>query len=137
MPQRQAMVPLTLKDGTHIPAGTRVSFANYQHQNDPSVTPDPGLFDPLRCYRKRHSTAELKNKFQAVQLDPDINPFGHGTQACPGRYFAVAEIKFIMARLLRDYEFKFLETQGKPKWIHADENLVNDPGAKMMMRKRK
>ncbi|KAI1459353.1 cytochrome P450 [Annulohypoxylon moriforme] len=137
MPQRQAVVPLTLKDGTHIPAGSRVSFANYQHQNDPSVTPDPQLFDPLRCFRKRHSTAEPRNKFQAVQLDPDINPFGYGSQACPGRYFAVAEIKFIMARLLRDYEFKFSGTQGKPKVIHADENIMNDPAARMMMRKRR
>ncbi|KAI0598801.1 cytochrome P450 [Biscogniauxia sp. FL1348] len=137
MPQRKAVVPLTLKDGTHIPAGSRVSFANYQHQNDPSVTPNPQVFDPLRCYRKRHSTAETRNKFQAVQLDPDINTFGNGSQACPGRYFAVAEIKFIMARLLRDYEFKFSETQGRPKMIHADENILNDPAAKIMMRKRR
>ncbi len=92
MPQRQAVVPLTLK---------RVAFANRQHQNDPSVTPNLEVIDPLRCYRKRHSTTELKSKFQAVQLGPDVNTFGYRSQACPGRYVAVAEIKLIIARLRR------------------------------------
>lgn len=30
--------------------------------------------------------------------------FGYGRHACPGRFFAAAEIKLLLARLLLDYE---------------------------------
>ncbi|KAF2191565.1 cytochrome P450 [Zopfia rhizophila CBS 207.26] len=135
-PQRLAVVPITLKDGTHIPAGTRIACANHNILNDPLTTPNPDQFDPMRSYRKRHESGEL-NKHLAGQTDKDNLSFGHGKQACPGRYFAVGEIKMILARLLLEFEFKYPEGKSRPRNFYADENVFPDPWARLMMRKRR
>jgi cytochrome P450 len=70
------------------------------------------------------------------QSDPDNMSFGYGSQVCPGRYFAVGEIKMILMRLLQEYEFRPPEGKGRPDHIHADENVVLDPSAKVMMKRR-
>ncbi|KAI0008538.1 cytochrome P450 [Xylariaceae sp. FL0662B] len=134
-PQRVALVPLTLKDGTHIPAGTRIAWAGHHHANDPNVTLDPKTFDPLRNYRKRHSSPESLSKYTAGQTDLNSLSFGYGNQACPGRYFAVAEIKMIMSRLLCEFDLEYPEEQSQPRTMYADENIFTDPDAKLMMKK--
>ncbi|KAI0161016.1 cytochrome P450 [Hypoxylon sp. FL1284] len=136
-PQRVANQSFTFKDGTHIAAGTRLTFCNYAHQHDPAVTPNPEAFDPMRSYRKRHSAPEHMNKYISTQLGDTNLTFGYGNQACPGRYFAVAEIKMIMVRLLSEFEFKFFDGQSRPKSRYADENVYPDPDAKILMRRRR
>lgn len=133
------MVPIILKDGTQIPVGTRIAWAGPQHAWDPKVTPEPERFDPMRSYRKRHTgNGDRVNKFMAGQSDPDNMSFGYGGQVCPGRYFAVCEIKLMLMRLLQ--EFDFASPAGKssrPKPIYADENVILDPYAKVMIKKRR
>ncbi|KAL5114030.1 hypothetical protein ACEQ8H_008086 [Pleosporales sp. CAS-2024a] len=136
-PQRIAMVPMTLKDGTFIPKGVRIAWAGPQHAFDPKITPDPTRFDPMRSYHKRHlNNGENAHKFMVGQSDPDNMSFGYGSQVCPGRYFAVGEIKLVLMRLLQEYEFKAPRGKGRPNSIHADENVILDPYAKVMIRKR-
>lgn len=136
-PQRIALVPLKLKDGTEIPKGARVAFAGHHHANDPRVAPNPEVFDPMRSYRRRHSgdNANL-TKFTAGMTNSDSLSFGYGGQACPGRYFAVGEIKMVMARLLSEFEFKLPDGKPRPSIMYADENVFMDPSAKLMMRRR-
>ncbi|OJJ05788.1 hypothetical protein ASPVEDRAFT_32144 [Aspergillus versicolor CBS 583.65] len=136
-PQRLALTPLTLKDGTHIPKGAMVAWAGHHHANDPSIAPEPEVFDPMRNYRKRHANnGENMNKFVAGQTDINSLSFGYGGQACPGRYFAVSEIKMILARLLVELDFAYPEGKSRPQNMFADENVFMDPKAKLMMRKR-
>ncbi|GAB0141471.1 hypothetical protein EsHS_00002064 [Epichloe bromicola] len=136
-PQRIALVPLTLKDGTEIPAGARIAWAGYHHANDPSVTDKPEEFDPLRSYRKRYTDQGVNfNKFIAGQTNSSSLSFRYGNQACPGRYFAVGEIKMILMRLLLEFEFKFPEGLSRLKIMYPDENVFMDPHARLMMRKR-
>ena len=61
--------------------------------------------------------------------------FGHGKYACPGRFFAVLEMKMILARFLLDYEFKYPEGQGRPRNLTMDENVLPDPAATLLVRK--
>ncbi|KHN93731.1 Cytochrome P450 [Metarhizium album ARSEF 1941] len=137
-PQRIALVPLTLKDGTHIPKGTRIAWAGPQHAFDPVTTPDPEMFNPMRSYHKRHANGgENVHKFMAGQSDPDNMSFGYGNQVCPGRYFAVYEIKLVLMRLLQEFDFEFPQGKRRPRSVYADENVILDPHAKVMMRKRK
>ncbi|KAI1325994.1 cytochrome P450 [Xylariaceae sp. FL0255] len=136
-PQRVAIEPLTLKDGTTIPAGTWVAWAGHQHANDAAVISNPATFDPMRSYRKRHSAPGLESKYAAGQADMNSLAFGYGTQACPGCYFAVGEIKMILARLLIECEFKYPPGKSHPKAIHSYEIVHVDPGAKLMARRRK
>ncbi|OTB02044.1 hypothetical protein M426DRAFT_63005 [Hypoxylon sp. CI-4A] len=136
-PQRVATVPLTLEDGTHILARTHVGWAHYYYVMDPLVTPNPETFDPLRSFRKRYSSPEEMNKHVAGQTDPDRLSFGYGKQACPGRYFAMGEIKIMLVRLLSEYDFEFPQGKTRPKPMHANENVFVDPTARLMMKKRK
>ncbi|QPG94585.1 hypothetical protein C2857_006437 [Epichloe festucae Fl1] len=137
-PQRIALVPLTLKDGTEIPAGARIAWAGYHHANDPSVVDKPEEFDPLRSYRKRYTDQGVNlNRFIAGQPNSSSLSFGYGNQAaCPGRYFAVGEIKMTLMRPLLEFEFKFPEGHSRPKTMYADENVFMGPHARLMMRKR-
>ncbi|KAI2637164.1 cytochrome P450 [Hypomontagnella submonticulosa] len=135
-PQRVALESLTLKDGTHIPAGSRIAWAGHHHLNDPSVTATPELFDPMRSYRKRHSSPDNMNKHLAGQTSTDNVTFGYGKLACPGRAFSVGEIKLILARLIHQFEFKFPDGKSRPLTMYADENVFADPNGRVMMRIR-
>ncbi|KAI1316819.1 cytochrome P450 [Xylariaceae sp. FL0255] len=135
-PQRVALESLTLKDGTYIPQGARISWAGHHHMNDPSITPHPEMFDPMRSYRARHSSPDQMNKHLAGQTSPDNLAFGYGKLACPGRAFSVGEIKLILARLLSMYEFRFPEGKTRPLNLFADENVFPDPEATVLMRRR-
>ncbi|KAI0143727.1 cytochrome P450 [Xylariaceae sp. FL1272] len=135
-PQRIATICLKLRDVTNIPAGTRVAWAGHHNAIDSNVVPEPNLFDPMRSYRKRRANGGKDgHRLMAGQSDPDNMSFGYGGQVCPGRYFAVCEIKSILMRLLREFEFNAVPGKGTPKFFHVDENIVIDPSAKLMMRK--
>lgn len=136
-PRRIAMVLLTLKDGTYIPKGTRIAWAGPQHAFDPVITPDPDKFDPMRSYRKRHNgNGQNLHKFMVGQSDPDNMSFGYGGQVCPGRYLAVGEIKLVLMRLLQEFDFASPKGNVRPRSIYADENVLLNPYAKVMMKKR-
>lgn len=129
-----ALVPLTLRDGVEIPKGTRIAWTGHHHGNDPAQVPDPEIFDLLRSYRKRHAVnGENKDKYTAGQPNLNYVSFGYGGQPCPGR----SEVMLIMAKLLLEFEFKYPEGETRPKVMYADENVFMDPGAKLMMRRRK
>ncbi|KAJ8128392.1 hypothetical protein O1611_g5244 [Lasiodiplodia mahajangana] len=137
-PQRVAMEPLTLKDGTYIPKGSRICWAGYDRINDAHVTPNPEVFDPMRSYRKRYASLGQRHKFLAGQTSPDNLAFGYGKLACPGRAFAVGETKLILSRLIAQYDFRFPETiRSRPENMYADKNVFPDPNVKVMMRRRK
>ncbi|KAI1819276.1 cytochrome P450 [Xylaria intraflava] len=112
-PQRVAMESLTLKDGTRIPKGARISWAGYHHTNDSAM-----------------------NKHLAGQTSLDNLAFVYGKLACPGRAFLVGEIKLILARLLASYDFQFPEGKARPLNMFADENVFPDPSATVMMKRR-
>ncbi|ODA81013.1 hypothetical protein RJ55_03974 [Drechmeria coniospora] len=135
-PQRLAIQDIRLKDGTRVPAGTRLAFANYEHSMDSDVFDEPREFDPMRSYRRRMSSADQRDLHKAGMTHPDNLAFGYGNQACAGRQFAVAEIKLIMARLLHDFEFRFPEGKARPKARHVNENCFTDQTMTLMMRKR-
>ncbi|KAK8132038.1 cytochrome P450 monooxygenase, partial [Apiospora kogelbergensis] len=137
-PQRIALEALTLKDGTKIPKGARIAWAGHELANDADVVARPERFDPLRSYRKRHADYEKnKHRFTAGQTNAASLSFGYGGQACPGRYFAVAEIKLVLMRLLLEFEFRLPDGKKRPQTMYADENVFMDPSAKLMMRTRK
>ncbi|KAF2967351.1 hypothetical protein GQX73_g6208 [Xylaria multiplex] len=136
-PQRVALESLTLKDGTYIPKGSRICWANDNQINDPSITPNPEVFDPLRSYVKRHSSPDQMNKHLAGQTSPDNLSFGYGKLACPGRHFGVNEFKLIMARLIMEYDFKLPDNAtSRPRLISIDEFMFTDPKARVMMKLR-
>lgn len=96
---------LKTSTGHIIPAGTRMTINSHAINQDPEVYPDPTRFDPFRFARLRDLVGnELKFQHASTGLD-NIN-FGHGLWACPGRFFANAEIKVVLAHLLMRYDIK-------------------------------
>ncbi|KAH4007251.1 hypothetical protein HBI81_039170 [Parastagonospora nodorum] len=131
--QRHALVPISLKDGTHIPSGTRIACSKGDIvYNDPAAD----QFDPMRWYRKRYETGDT-DKHLAVMPEKDYMHFGFGRQACPGRHLAVGMVKLMMIKLLSEFEFKFPQGKGRPKTFTADEYCFLDLSAKLMVRKRR
>jgi cytochrome P450 len=126
------LVPITLKDGIHIPAGTRIACAKADVVYIDSAVRS---FDPMRWYRKRHDTAEL-NKHLVVVPENEYIHFGFGRQACPGRHIAIGMVKMLMIKLLSDYEFKYPEGKERPKNFSADEYCFLDPRAKLLVRRK-
>jgi cytochrome P450 len=133
-PQIIAMVPMILRYVTVIPKGIGVAWARLQYAFGPHITSDQLRFDSTRSYQKRpRNSGENAHKFMVSQSDPDNMSFGYGSQVCPGRYFAVGEIKLVLMRQLQEHEFEAPRGKGRPGSIHADENVVLDSYAKVMM----
>ena len=44
----------------------------------------------------------------------DIQVFGLGKHACPGRFFASNEIKVLLCRIILDYDMKLLDGTTRP-----------------------
>ncbi|MFI1962752.1 cytochrome P450 [Streptomyces pathocidini] len=76
-----------------LPAGAIVLFSIYALQRDPSLYPDPDVFDPDRWVPGR--TAQLPK-------DAYI-PFGAGIRGCAGEQFARAEMAVILSVILRRF----------------------------------
>ncbi|KAI0891821.1 cytochrome P450 [Annulohypoxylon nitens] len=110
--QRYVAKPVTLSDGTHLPAGYMIETPHALTVQDPAVYRNPEVFDPRRFLDLRNGTSEdllgYKNKeqHQFVTVTKDFMHFGYGRHSCPGRFFAANEIKLILARVLLDYDMK-------------------------------
>ena len=125
-----------LSDGTEIPRNAHISMPVNAIQNDPEVTPEAEVFDGLRYYKLRQHEGETHlHQFSTTQ--EKILNFGHGKASCPGRFFASLEIKIILVRLIMDYDYKFLEGEGRPANVRAHEFIFPNPETQILIRARK
>lgn len=131
-----AEVPLTLTDGTYIPAGTQLCTASYHISQDSSFATDANTFNGFRYYEKRQVSEEAeRNLF--VSTDKDHHHFGHGRYACPGRFFASDVLKMILGQMILDYDFKYPDGHGHPRNLTTDEFIYPDLTARLLMRRRR
>ncbi|KAK7713135.1 hypothetical protein SLS57_007465 [Botryosphaeria dothidea] len=129
---RKVMAPLTLSDGTRLPAGAHVAIPTWP-MKDSFYYENPGKFDGRRFLEKRSEPGN-EHRWQFVTTTPEHLGFGHGQHACPGRFFASNEIKIAMAHILMKYDWKF---EGEvPLKSLRDSEWIPDPTAKIMVRKR-
>ncbi|TDZ21875.1 Cytochrome P450 monooxygenase BOA7 [Colletotrichum orbiculare MAFF 240422] len=129
--------PLRLDDGTVVPKDTTVYFDMYNAHRTPdkSHIEDMTSFNGLRFSEWRERD-KLPNKYLAATTGADNLPFGHGAHSCPGRFFAVAEMKVVLCHLLLEYEFK-LPSGKRPPTGYWGVATVMDRQAKMMIRRRR
>ena len=124
-----------LSDGLHIPKGTHIAFSAISIYCDPSIYPSPDEFQPFR-FSDLRSLPENANKYQFVTTGKDSLAFGHGTHACPGRFFASNEIKLILAGILMRYDVKFPDGQGRPENMNGATTMGPSHTAEVLFRKR-
>ncbi|KAK8092449.1 uncharacterized protein PG998_014934 [Apiospora kogelbergensis] len=125
---RLTTVPIHLSNGQVIPANTMVAYCNPRF--DPEVDKtldDPEVFDGLRFARSG-------SKLEALSIDSLA--FGYGIHACPGRSFAVAELKLIVAHLIQNYDIRLEAGKTRPKNIPRDFQLIPNPEGMVLLRSK-
>ncbi|KAI0804683.1 cytochrome P450 [Irpex lacteus] len=133
--QRLALKDYVFKDGTFIPKGTFVSVAQRATHTERDYYENPYTFDPWRFSRIREEEGNA-TKQMATTASVDYVPFGLGKHACPGRFFAVAELKAMLAWLVLHYDVK-MENEGVfPDPIYFQAQSPPNQTAKVLFRKR-
>ncbi|KAF4910820.1 Ent-kaurene oxidase [Colletotrichum fructicola] len=134
--ERVVTVDYTLPDGLMIPANTTIGVPAHAISMDPEIFPEPQTFKGFR-FDETASNERGKSSVAFAAAHPASMAFGYGRHACPGRFFASAEIKAIMVYLLRNYDFKFPESQAErpSSLIFETQNLPN-PAGRIMFKKR-
>ncbi|KAH9063633.1 cytochrome P450 [Lactarius vividus] len=113
---RAALRPFTFSNGITIPAGTYVAAPLSAIHTDEEVYSNPDEFDGFRFARLRESSeGPVGSKHQAGVTSPAHLSFGHGRHACPGRFFAVTELKVILARIVTTYDMKLEDGKEIPR----------------------
>ncbi|THH06027.1 hypothetical protein EW145_g4362 [Phellinidium pouzarii] len=133
---RKVLVDSTLPDGTFLPKGTFVAANAGAAHHDEELYSNPEVFDGFRFADMRKGSVEESTKHQMVSTSADYLAFGHGRHACPGRFFAVNELKAMMAYLLLTYDVKLEHEGTKPLDVWMGTRLVPNPTAKVMFKKR-
>ncbi|GJE90628.1 cytochrome P450 [Phanerochaete sordida] len=132
---RIAVQDYTFADGTRVPKGTLVmAVSRSMHHDDAVYAPDADAFDPWRFARMREADGDASLKHQMVHTSSDYVSFGHGKHACPGRFFAVNELKLMMAHILLTYDVRPEAVIPSGRWIR--HSLLADPVATVDFRKR-
>ncbi|KAG7449769.1 cytochrome P450 [Guyanagaster necrorhizus] len=126
----------SFSDGTVVPAGAHVSVAAFATHIDADNYEDPYEFKPWRFSEMREQEGEsIRHQMVTPRLDYIL--FGVGRTACPGRFFAVNELKTLLSHVLLNYDVK-MEKPGQvppPGWFGSAQ--LPNTKAKVMFRKRK
>ena len=78
---------------------------------DPTIFPNPNTFDGHRYRRIRTKHKDAESSLVMGMSTIDSLGLGLGNQARPGRFFAINNMKLIMAKMLTQYELT-LEKDG-------------------------
>ncbi|KAH9006342.1 cytochrome P450 [Lactarius hatsudake] len=132
---RLALRPFTFSNGVTVPAGTLIAAPTGAINRDGDIFPNPEEFDGFRFTKPREHDGNAMAGRQALSMSPDNLTFGYGRHACPGRFFAVSEVKTLLAHVVVTYDIKFEEGKQAPSSFSIGSMRV--PGkANAMFRKR-
>ncbi|KAI9311800.1 cytochrome P450 [Dichotomocladium elegans] len=118
---------ITLSNGTVIRPGEDVILNIWYNQRTAAVQPDK--HDDYSVYKPfRYVDANRP----ASKVGDDYLLFGEGKHACPGRWFALQEMKTIISFLIRDYK---LTPEGPI--VHPTSAQLLMPYGQVLMEKKK
>ncbi|KAI0021893.1 cytochrome P450 [Xylariomycetidae sp. FL0641] len=134
---------VTTPSGVKLPRGASVGAQSYPVFHDGDLYPDPETFRPFRFAERREQLGADGEKSSYVQsarqafatTSPDYAAFGHGRHACPGRFFAAAELKLMLAYLVLHYDIDVRPgTRPRNTWFGI--NRVPPMTAEIRVRRR-
>lgn len=132
--QRMALEDVVLPDGLIIPKGTSL-FVSACHIIDASIWPNGDQFDGYRFLKLRRKE-DNRALYNFTSTSPDHFSFGHGSQACPGRFFASYMQKILLCHVLMKYDVS-VTIPDEGAWFQRGQTHVAHPGLKARVRRRK
>ena len=133
--------PYTFKCApTTLPPHCMTSGPSAAIATDPSIFSNSNAFDGHRYRRMRTEHKDTESSLVMGMSTIDSLGFGLGNQACPGRFFAVNNMKLIMAKMLTQYELT-LEKDGmkytgpRPEMAYNDFSVVAPKNYSLRLRK--
>ncbi|KAK1229505.1 hypothetical protein PQX77_007428 [Marasmius sp. AFHP31] len=133
--RRLALKDFVFSNGTVIPAGMMLSTSPSALHFDKDQYSNPSEFDGYRSYKKREQEGESL-KHQMVTPETNYVAFGAGKHACPGRFFAVNEIKALVSHALLYYDLKLDGSDAAPKTEEFAGRIQTNSKTMVMFRKR-
>ena len=134
-----------MRNGLHLPKAAAVAVPAYSAHRDPSYYDDPNTYDAFRFSRpfeifeasksatamqaKQSHDGTLQDrkedlskflehkKMSAITTGEHFMQFGHGRHACPGRFFAIQELKLLIAHMVLHYDIEPLATRPSNIWM--------------------
>lgn len=92
-----------------VKKGTYFIFCNNFLHRDPEIFQDPDEFKYNRFAKDSKTGKKPVFSKNGKRIHRPVDAFGGGLTMCPGRRFAVAEIKAIIAYFVTNYEFRWPE----------------------------
>ncbi|CAO3627516.1 unnamed protein product [Cunninghamella blakesleeana] len=89
---------VVLSSGAIVRPGENVYINMFANHTDPSLQK---IFDDLKVYKPYRFVNAEKN---AAKIGDDFVFFGMGKHACPGRWFAIQEIKTLISYIIRKFD---------------------------------
>ncbi|PBL04623.1 cytochrome P450 [Armillaria gallica] len=130
---RKTRKDFVFSDGTVVPAGVHIAVASLSTHTDEVNYEDPLEFKPWRFSEKGTQEGKGIRQYYMATLSLDFVFFGNGRPACPGRFFAVNELKALMTYVLLNFDVK-LDKFPTPVWLY--EHQMPNPNSKVLFRKR-
>ncbi|KAF2823679.1 cytochrome P450 [Ophiobolus disseminans] len=134
---RIATATFAFQDGTVIPEGTFISMPAGPMAMDPENYHDPQKFEASRfCGTDGSAAAAATEKLQRthefVGTESGNIHWGHGRFTCPGRWYASAIMKVIIAQIIRRYDVKFPKGQ-EERLPNVYLDLIVEPNPKQVV----
>ncbi len=98
----------------HLPAGSDIGLSLTLLHNNPAIWKNPTDFDPDRFLTQQFSNYEYA-------------PFGDGAKGRMGKYFAMYEIKIVLAILLLHCRFVNIPKQTPSKRLYGINVGIKEP----------
>ncbi|KAK6069465.1 cytochrome p450 monooxygenase [Seiridium cupressi] len=139
---RVVLSDIAFSNGVKIPKGSHIAWPLRGVYNSESTAlfnreynkaadvPGPEVFDGFRFSKLRKFYQTSGQKHSTVTTSEETLNFGHGPNSCPGRFFAIYEIKTILVDIILNYDFR-LKDGKKPQ--HTTQQIYNSPDASSML----
>lgn len=132
--RRVALEDITLKDGFRIPKNTIVGVSGHWSWEE-KFFENPDQYDGYR-FLNLSKNPETEQMSHFVATSPQHVAFGHGTHACPGRFFASNEVKIALVHILLKYDFQLDTSVPLPQVWNMGFAMNSEPGKQILVCRR-
>jgi len=139
---RKTAKPFTFSNGMVVPRGTMIYAASDPVHLDSAIYPNADQFGGFRFERladqdsPQFDNNDVGSRYQLVATSADYLAWGHGKHACPGRFFAAAELKMILGYLIMNYDLRFEQPGVWPSACVFEAHHFADGKAKIQFKCR-